>query len=349
MVLVPVNHAPPGAVPGDLILIADDDPLLLKILEQSLTQDGYRVAIATNGVECLRQFQQERPALVLVDAMMPEMNGFDCCQALLSQPGAANLPVLIITGLEDQVSIDQAFAAGATDYITKPIRWPVLRHRLRLLLEQLRQQALLESNHRDLQALVMTDTLTKLANRRRFDEELEKERRRALRDGRTLSLVRAELDSFQSYRDRQGRSQGDRALQQVAQTLILNVHRASDLIARYGGAEFAVLLPNTHGSGALFVAERIRQALWDANLAHDQDDLAQGDGQRPGECSEQLPGQSPTPQGRLTLSLGVASLGADPERSAATLVQWANGALDQAKDRGGNKTVCYKFPTAMAA
>ncbi len=328
------NH--PALRKGDLVLIADDDALTRKLLEKSLQQDGYRVASAADGVECLALFQQERPVLALVDAMMPEMDGFDCCEALLAQPDAANFPVLIITGLEDQASIDRAFAAGATDYITKPIRWPVLRHRLRLLVAQLREQAALEANHRELQQLVMTDSLTKLANRRRFDEELDKEWRRALRDGRMISLVMIDIDSFKLYNDHYGHPQGDRCLQQVAKALGGNVHRGGDLIARYGGEEFAVVLPNTHKTGAFHVAERIREAVWDSNIPHLY-------GRRNPQNGELL-------RDRITISLGVANLLPAPELAASALVKLADEALYQAKAQGGNKVVHLDMPaTALTA
>ncbi len=319
---------------GDLILIADDDALTRKILERSLQKDGYRVASAADGVECLDLFKQERPVLALVDAMMPNMDGFDCCEALLAEPDAAHFPVLIITGLEDQESIDKAFAVGAADYITKPIRWPVLRHRLRLLVEHLREQESLEANHRELQQLVMTDALTKLANRRRFDEELDKEWRRALRDERMVSLIMIDIDSFKPYNDNYGHPQGDRCLQQVAKALSGNVHRGGDLIARYGGEEFAVVLPNTHGAGAYHVAERIRQAVWDAHLPHlygrrDQNGTLLRD--------------------RVTISLGVANLAPQQDLSSSNLVQLADEALYKAKALGGNNALFLEFPMALTA
>ncbi len=319
---------------GDLILIADDDLLTRKILEHSLKQDGYRVVVAADGLECLALFKQERPVLALVDALMPNMDGFDCCEALLAEPDAANFPVLIITGLDDQESIDKAFAVGATDYITKPIRWPVLRHRLRLLVEHLREQASLEANHRELQQLVMTDALTKLANRRRFDEELDKEWRRALRDERMVSLIMIDIDSFKPYNDNYGHPQGDRCLQQVATTLSGNVHRGGDLIARYGGEEFAVVLPNTHGAGAYHVAERIRQAVWDANLPHEY-----GRRDKNGILLRD----------RVTISLGVASLSPQAELPPSILVQLADEALYKAKAQGGNNSVFLEAPMVLAA
>ena len=320
---------------GELILIADDDALTRNVLEQSLRTDGYRVAVAADGAECLALFRQERPVLALVDAMMPNMDGFDCCEALLAEPDAASFPVLIITGLEDQASIDKAFAAGAADYITKPIRWPVLRHRLRLLVAHLHEQASLEANHRELQQLITTDPLTKLANRQRLDETLNEEWRRALRDGRSLSLILIDIDDFKAYNKQYGQDQGDRCLQQLAQCLNNNVHRGGDFMARFGGEEFVVLLPNTHAAGARHVAERIRQAVWQMGLPY------------PGPCNN--PNEPKTElRDRVTISLGVASLLPSQDLSVVDLLRLAEQGLNQAKLQGKNQVVLAE-PPALAA
>ncbi|NJN29822.1 MAG: diguanylate cyclase [Synechococcales cyanobacterium RM1_1_8] len=336
---VPLNDLPLNALPGNalsgnalsgnasarakaaaLVLVADDDPVIRKLLESWLRQDGYRVVVATNGAECLSCFRQEQPDLVLLDALMPELNGFDCCQALLRQAGLP-VPVLIITGLEDQDSIDRAFAAGAMDYITKPIRWPVLRHRLRLLVEQARQQALMREEHQQLKTLAMTDMLTNLANRRCFDLELGKEWRRAARERCIISLVMIDIDSFKPYNDNYGHPQGDRALQQVAQALRENIHRPGDLTARYGGEEFAIVLPGTPRRGATYVAERIRQAVWRLQIPH------LFGRQRGGVLLRD----------RVTISAGVSSILPQGEFTQGAILDLADRALYQAKTAGGNQ------------
>lgn len=321
----PPIPAPPPRTSPPLVLVADDDKLTRTLLGRSLQEDGYRVHLANDGVDCLEQFRLERPALALVDAMMPRMDGFDCCQALLAEPGAANLPVLMITGLEDLASVDRAFEVGAIDYVSKPIRWPVLRHRLRLLMAQIEQQQAMEADQRALQKLVMTDTLTKLANRRRFDEELAKEWRRSIREDNSLSLIMIDIDSFKPYNDYYGHPQGDRCLQEVALALAENVHRGGDVTARYGGEEFGVILPNTHGPGAFHVAERIRQAVWNLKIPH-------GHGRR-SEVSGALLRE------RVTVSLGVATLFPRADVSPTMLIKLADEALYQAKAQGGNTTV----------
>src|SRR5450432_2758911 len=117
------------------ILIADDDPVSRQMLRLRLQQDGYTIQEADDGPAALALFETLQPDLVLLDAMMPQMTGFEVCTRLHAMPGGEHVPVLIITGLEDEASVDNAFAAGAVDYITKPVHWPVLRQRVRRLLQ----------------------------------------------------------------------------------------------------------------------------------------------------------------------------------------------------------------------
>ena len=119
-----------------LILVVDDDRTMRMMLNRAMKKEGYQVAQASDGIECLKSYKQIQPDMVLLDARMPEMDGFTCCQELQSLQGARNTPVLMITGLEDEESVDRAFECGATDYITKPIHWAVLRYRVRRMLQE---------------------------------------------------------------------------------------------------------------------------------------------------------------------------------------------------------------------
>ncbi|MEL6442342.1 MAG: response regulator [Cyanobacteria bacterium J06621_8] len=118
-----------------LILIVDDDRTMRSLLNLAMIEEGYRVVEAANGVQCLSEYTHFQPDLILLDAVMPDLDGFDCCQKIRSLPGGDRLPILMITVLDDQDSVEQAFQAGATDYITKPIQWSVLSQRVRRLLE----------------------------------------------------------------------------------------------------------------------------------------------------------------------------------------------------------------------
>jgi diguanylate cyclase (GGDEF)-like protein len=297
------------------VLLVDDDRVLRMMLRRALEKEGYSVIEAGDGEACLLLAQADpQPDLILLDALMPKLDGFDCCSRLLELPGGAQRPILMITGLEDQASVDRAFDAGATDFITKPVHWPVMRRRVRLLLEQRRLWLELEAANRKLQGLALTDSLTGVANRRRFDEQLNQEWLRASRDRAQLSLIMADLDSFKPYNDFYGHPAGDRCLRAVAEILQASACRPADVVARYGGEEFAVILPNTDLAGAIVVAERIRRWVESAGMVHER--AKQGD--------------------RVTISLGVATAYCDREVLPGGLVDRADAMLYQAKSAGGN-------------
>jgi diguanylate cyclase (GGDEF)-like protein len=310
-----------------LILIIDDDRFMRVQLQEVMAEEGYRVEEAKNGEEGLALYTQMQPDIVLLDAVMPIMDGFTCCQKLqqLCQEATSQAtmhicpPVLMITSLEDQKSVNQAFAVGAADYITKPIHWPVLRQRVRRLIDQHRlylqlqatNQKLAEANDA-LQRIASLDSLTQVANRRRFDLCLQREWRRLAREHKALSLILADIDYFKSYNDTYGHQAGDRCLYQVAQAIQTAVKRPADVVARYGGEEFAVILPDTESKGAIHVAKEIREQVKQMNLDHVESPIER----------------------KVSLSLGVASLMPDSNLMPAKLIAIADQALYQAKASG---------------
>lgn len=307
-----------------LILVVDDEKLMRLQLSQVMTQAGYRVRTARNGQEGLALYSQLQPDIVLLDAIMPLLDGFTCCAELQTRPEALYTPVLMITGLEDEQSVSRAFEVGAADYITKPIHWPVLLHRVRRLLQQAQlqqQQALLlqqlESANQRLQHLVGLDGLTEVANRRRFDEYLHQEWQRLTRIQQPLSLILADIDHFKAYNDTYGHPAGDDCLRQVAQTMQRAVQRATDLVARYGGEEFGVILPHTSQEGARRVA---------ANLQAQVQAL-------------QLPHRGSRVSAVVTLSLGVVTTTPHLCSTPAALLSAADEALYQAKRAGRNRAI----------
>ena len=166
-----------------LILIVDDDLFMRKILVRYLERENYRVVEAENGMEALKIYQERQPDMILLDALMPVLDGFECCSRLQKLPNGDHTPVLIITALEDRESVDHAYEVGASDYVTKPIHWAVLRQRVRRLLEQSNLRIQLEAANQqlavvieELRRLVSIDGLTQVANRRCLDEYLDQER-----------------------------------------------------------------------------------------------------------------------------------------------------------------------------
>ena len=315
-----------------MILVVDDDQLTRQLLRRVMEKEGYQVVEAANGEQGLEVYKRLKPHLVLLDALMPVMDGFTCCtqlqrlssdsslegEALVngrSLQGASPTPVLMITNLDDQESVDRAFAVGATDYVMKPIHLPVLRQRVRRIIEQTQLYQELKVANRELQRLAALDGLTGVANRRRFDEYLDDEWQRMAREKLPLSLILGDIDFFKTYNDTYGHQAGDACLCRVADALRFCAKRSVDLVARYGGEEFAVILPHTTPEGAFRVAEEIRVAVNMLKIAHIQSSVSE----------------------YVTLSLGIACMYPVPHTPPAMLIAEADAALYQAKAAGRDR------------
>ncbi|MBD6617608.1 PleD family two-component system response regulator [Komarekiella sp. 'clone 1'] len=324
-----------------VILVADDDKTIRLLLRKAMEKEGYRVVEVSDGKQCLDAYETVKPDIVLLDAVMPEMDGFSCCKQLL-QIARNNLisalatfdtdsaigstvisklwertPILMITSLNDEESVDRAFEAGATDYITKPIHWAVLRQRLRRLLQQAQVYKQLEAANQALQHLANVDGLTGLANRRRFDDYLNTQWINLAQEESPLSLILCDIDFFKFYNDRYGHPAGDICLQQVGAVLNRKAQKHQDLLARYGGEEFAVIMPNTHASGALHVATAMQAAVRDLQIVHHGSAVSQ----------------------YVTLSMGVATVIPTWESSPSDLIVGADKALYRAKAEGRDRIV----------
>lgn len=300
------------------ILLVDDDLVVRARVSESLTQDGFEVILAKDGNDGMMAYQQHRPDLILVDAVMPILDGFEFCQQLKNL-GDRLTPILMITSLDDNESVDRAFASGATDYITKPINLSILRQRVRNLIRQSHliknQLNELQQANQNLQLLANLDSLTKLANRRGFDDYMQREWERMQRIRAPLSLIMCDVDFFKNYNDRYLHPIGDKCLIEVATAMRNTVRRTGDLVARYGGEEFAIVLPNTNALGAVSVAENIRSAIKNLQIIH--------------EASSVCP--------YVTISVGVSTIIPTQENDFQTLIHAADRALYQAKSQGRDR------------
>ena len=325
------------------ILVVDDSALMRSMLVTLLARVGYRaVTTASSGADAFATLgiTGDAPAaafdLILMDMILPDTDGITAIRANGARPQTRNIPIIMVTGEQDEAILRAAFAAGAMDFVTKPVNQVALLARIgsalrlkREIDQRIAREHDLETRQRELEAsqeelaaanaelarLSLTDGLTGVANRRHFDQRLRGEWARAARDGTPLALLLADVDHFKRYNDTYGHQLGDRCLALVAGALREHSGRASDLVARYGGEEFAVLLPNTDLDGAAAVGERLRAAV--AALA--------------------IPHSASSAGPIVSLSLGAATMRPSPDVPETTLIATADGALYRAKETGRNR------------
>jgi diguanylate cyclase (GGDEF)-like protein len=292
------------------ILIVDDVPTNIQVLAEALRQQ-HRVKVATNGRDALAIARsQPKPDMILLDVMMPEMDGFEVCRQLKADPATRQIPVIFVTAKDDVADEERGLMLGAVDYITKPFHLPVVRARVRNHLALKLKADLLES-------LANIDSLTDIPNRRRFDEKFDHEWRRCQRSNQPLSLIMLDVDHFKAFNDYFGHGAGDICLVTVAATLSGNLSRPGDMVARYGGEEFAVILPETDLDGACRMADRLREAL----------------------ALQRMPQAPGAGCGIVTLSAGVASRVPAEQADMTELLEAADRKLYDAKTQGRNR-VC---------
>lgn len=313
-------------------LVIEDSSSSSKILCHHIEKMGIMPIPAETGTAGVDLFLSERPDLILLDIVLPDIDGFEVARRIrqLERPGDWT-PIIFLTALNKDEDLEKGIAAGGDDYLHKPVSDVVLGAKIRAMqrIIQMRQSLLvltrkLDSANHELKRLASLDGLTGIPNRRHFDEVLEREWRRAMRQGTELSVLMCDIDYFKQYNDAYGHLQGDECLRQVANTLTTTMDRGGDLISRYGGEEFAAVLPETSQGGALFVAERMKQAI------------------------EQLKKtNSGSPFGHITASFGIASAVPTPETNLLTLLAAADRALYEAKNEGRNRVCRTKtFDTA---
>lgn len=295
--------------PKPVVLIVDDTPTNIQVLAEALRAD-YRVKVAGSGKMALEIIQQGQPDLILLDVMMPNIDGYEVCRTLKNDPLTQNIPVIFVTARTDTVDETYGLQLGAVDYIAKPFRLPIVLARVRNHIDLKLKTDLLESH-------ALLDGLTSIPNRRRFDQSLETEWKRAQRSGLPLSVIMFDIDHFKTYNDCLGHRAGDNCLTKVASLLADSVERPGDLVARYGGEEFVALLPETDEEGAARIAERCR-----AHVAE-----------------QQIPHPASVTADWVTVSVGVATLLPQSDHVAESLLEQADACLYQAKVEGRNR-VC---------
>ena len=297
------------------VLIVDDQRLNVQLLTDIL-KEHYDLAIASDGERAIELCERRPPDLVLLDVQMPGLDGYEVCRRLKANPATREIPVIFVTArdsVEDQI---KGLEAGAVDFITKPVHAPIVRARTRthILLKQ----------HADrLRELAHTDTLTGVANRRSFDERLKTEWRRSQRSRLPIALIMIDVDHFKQYNDTYGHQAGDRCLQQICAAMKNSLRRPADLLSRYGGEEFACLLPETPLGQAMRKAEELGESVQRLGIPHASSSAA------------------PV----VTISRGVAALIPTGELQARELIRIADEMLYEAKRAGRNRTMCGPLST----
>lgn len=308
------------------VMVVDDDPVTLKTLTALLQPWGLQVTTLHHPERFWQVLKITEPDLLLLDIQMPKFNGIELCRVVRQDCQYADLPIVVVTAHTDIDSIQQALAAGADDFLCKPILGSDLVTRVMNRIERSRSTSAdsiyLQQQNVQLETWqweATTDSLTKVASRHYFEQFIEQMWQRLAREQIPLSLILCDVDRFKSYNDTYGYQAGNFCLQQIASAISWCINSNSDLVARYGGDKFAIVLPNTSANGALQIVERIQQAV--ANL--------------------QIPQELSIPQPQLTLSLGISATVPTVEKSAKDFIAIATQALYAAKSRGRNTYCLY--------
>jgi len=306
------------------VLIVDDSPTIRAALRTLVEQMGHSVIDAEDGSKGLATYRDSRPDLVLIDVVMPVMDGYDAARQMRQIRPDEWVPIIFLSSKEADQDLDRAIEAGGDDYLVKPVSFVVLNAKIRALqrIEATRVKLVetsreLAAANRELENLSRQDGLTGIANRRYFDSYLLTEMKRASRERQPLSLILADVDYFKAYNDYYGHQAGDDCLRQVAEALKSVGKRPADLAARYGGEEFAMVLPATSLEGATDVAKLLARTIEGLAVAHVRSGVSD----------------------KISLSQGIASLVPGNDTRPESIIELADQALYQAKQQGRNRYV----------
>lgn len=298
------------------ILVVDDNPDDSALLARLLEKEGYHTLVASSGNAALNILKDTEVDLVLLDIIMPEVDGLEILEAIRAQNNLSKVPILLISSLDDESSVVSGLQAGANDYITKPVNVPILLARVNTHLAIGGLIRRLEQKTGILTRLAAHDDLTSLTNRRAFTDILDKELERSIRHGHTLSLLILDIDHFKKVNDGYGHPAGDAVLIEFANRISQSM-RSSDILGRWGGEEFSIMLPETGGDAACAIAER---------------------------CCELVANRPFKIEGKqldITVSIGLVATKPPAQATSAELFAMADQALYSAKSSGRNRVVSH--------
>ncbi|HET7275898.1 MAG TPA: diguanylate cyclase [Longimicrobiaceae bacterium] len=261
------QESTPGEPRDPRILVVDDHPDNIEIISARLSSRGFDIETAANGQEALDKIHDNPPQLILLDVMMPVMDGYEVSRRIKGDNGLPYIPIILVTARDSTEDKVEGLDAGADDYLTKPINFPELEARVRSMLRIKRLQDELDEKNRELEfvnkklrKLSITDGLTELFNHRHVHELLHEEFERSKRSGEPIAVAMLDLDRFKQVNDTYGHPTGDVILYETAQ-IMRETAREIDMVGRYGGEEFIIILPGTEEEAAAQFADRVRQAV----------------------------------------------------------------------------------------
>lgn len=295
------------------VLIVDDERANIIALTHILSPE-YTVYAAKNGQDAVEVANEFLPDVILLDILMPEMDGYEVLTALKNGELTQSIPVIFVTGLGNSEDEEKGLNSGASDYISKPFSPSVVKLRVKNQLRIVNQIRII--NH-----LSATDQLTGIPNRRSFDNQLNREWGRSVREKKPLSILLLDVDHFKNYNDVYGHQQGDAALQSIAMTIKKTIRRSSDFAARWGGEEFVALLPATDKKGAMEIGEKIRYNIEQTPIPVENGEVT-----------------------RVTVSIGVSVMTPAQNNLPEDFITYADKALYNAKETGRNKVCGYEGP-----
>lgn len=311
----PIAKLLDGAPSKPKLLVVDDQPINIQVMHQIFVAD-FQVFMATSGAQALALCKDNPPDLVLLDIVMPGMDGFEVCAQLKADAATRNIPVIFVTAHTDAAQETRGLEVGAVDFISKPVNPAVVRARVKTHLTLKLQSDVMRK-------LVFLDGLTGVFNRRYFDQQLAMEMARAVRNQSPLSLIMLDVDFFKRFNDHYGHQAGDDCLRQIAATLKATLRRPADLVARYGGEEFACILPETDFNDAMAIAHDLEQQVRRQAIPHADSEAA----------------------AVVTISLGVAGRHAGTPADAGALLAAADTQLYKAKNAGRGRACGDAGPT----
>jgi diguanylate cyclase (GGDEF)-like protein len=301
------------------VLVIDDNAVIKRLASILLAKKGHSVETATNGPEGIMFAKSFHPHVILLDVMMPEIDGYEVCRCLKSDDQTKDIPIIMVTSRAEIVDKVKGLELGAADYVQKPFDHEELQARVATQIKMKLLWDELQEKNKLLEELVKKDGLTNLYNHRYFHDRMVDEFNRCKRYGLSMSCVLMDIDFFKKINDTYGHQAGDHILQRLAQIILANI-RDVDIGARYGGEEFALILPHTRLENALKFSDRLRRNVEETGFSFAGTTI------------------------KVTVSLGVACLPENDPKSHTDIIRFADDALYAAKTAGRNRVVVYSNP-----